>query len=358
MLGKDEYFGTDTRILAGAAPVNPGGSTTFPGRKQAALALQAEKAASLGLPNPAGEGVRNIPTKEVGQILDLIAFELTLPNQKVVPHISSDALARLTGLKADDRLAEELDVLIAKLDRGIIGEDGFINGLKGIGDNVGYTIQGDLDEAIDEIRELVDGQVVEGEGMWTSPFDSSTEATVYRSPKGYIYKVMELIPTEESKISLLLPLVDPAQTLTLDSFSDTTPFLGPDPSLLLKTALNNTPGFVETELVGITESGQVVFKQLDVGDTAPTLSEIQDAILGHGHMVLERLYPNKPAGMKDFDAVPALVNVSGEEYIVSDLRPANARKLKDGQVVFIDYIARKKTPGDKIKIIEFPTPGT
>lgn len=351
-LGIDEDFGTDTYIHVGADPTNPSGSTTFPERKQGVDALGKKAARGFGFADPGRTGPAHLPKEQAQALLCEVAAKLSSPQQSLFPHIPSSQLDGFRGVKpANNQLAETLDALEYQLVYGIISEGQFAAGLSKVGEAIGANLSSDLDKSLEEFRDEAEKQTSVGEARWTTPFDESSEAKVYRSPAGFIFKVMELVPTDDTKVSLALPIVTPSSRYALENFIDPFPLLGEEPSLLSKTALNNAPGFVQTEWVGVTEDGQALFKQLDVGDNEPNLKEIRDAILGYGHKVLAPLYPKKTGDIRDFDAVPALVEVGGIEYIVSDLREANARKLDDGRVVFIDFITRKRSPDDQIEVI-------
>lgn len=372
-LTNDGYFETTTFISTERAnPTNPGGPSKYTevserlqalrdqairiAREEARLDLLAE--GDTGDPKKTGEANQTALIKLLTSPLSLIpheAREAVIKFRESVDLVSEDKISSLTEGSATNSQAELLDALESAFENGSIDENTFITQVQAQWGNslLGYDIKTDFESALADLREkLEEGTEIGQDSEWTF-LAKGSEARAYKSSDGLIYKTFFLAPQEkDGAVNLNLPIVGSKQVSDWDLVGQNTLDTDEHP-LVDKLIFDNVAGFVQTEMVAITDQGRVVYKQPDVGDVEPTPQEIQDAVLRHGHTLLEELYPNT-----DLDAgiTAALVEKDGEKYIVADLNPRNARKLPNGEVVFIDFIARKLNPADKIKVKKKPQP--
>jgi len=372
-LTNDGYFETTTFISTERAnPTNPGGPSKYPEVSERLQALRdqairiAREEARLDLlaegdtrdPKKSSEANQTALIKLLTRPLSLIpheAREAVIKFRESVDLVSEDKISSLTEGSATNSQAELLDALESAFENGSIDENTFITQVQAQWGNslLGYDIKADFESALADLREkLEDGTEIGQDSEWTF-IAKGSEARAYKSSDGLIYKTFFLAPQEQDgAVNLNLPIVGSKNVTDWDLVGQNTLDTDEHP-LVDKLIFDNVAGFVQTEMVAITDQGRVIYKQPDVGDVEATPQEIQDAILRHGHTLLEELYPNT-----DLDAgiTAALVEKDGEKYIVADLNPRNARKLPNGEVVFIDFIARKLNPADKIKVKKKPQP--
>ena len=175
--------------------------------------------------------------------------------------------------------------------------------------------------------------------MWVF-YGQGSESKAYRDNSGFVYKVA---PVNAAMLDIP-PIRDDTPLyprIGAHLFSNA---LGQIPILERGLAASSFSGLAPTELVALTDTGDVVFKQVDYFDKEPTAAAIRDWAQFHGHAILpsqgedpQKIFDN------DTSVLPVVTGSQGQFHLILDLNPRNCRVIdgEDGpKIVPFDVISR------------------
>lgn|GEM_PF-4317628 len=171
-------------------------------------------------------------------------------------------------------------------------------------------------------------------------YGAGSESKAYQDGFGIVYKVA---PVNEAMLDIP-PIKDGGPLYPRIGEHLFSNALNQIPIFERSLAAATLPGLAPTEIVAFTESGDVVFKQVDFGNEEPTAHELHNWAIRHGHMPLpaqgedpEKQFDN------DTSVLPVIVRNGGQFHLILDLNPRNCRRVKDSvgtTIVPFDIISR------------------
>ena len=176
-------------------------------------------------------------------------------------------------------------------------------------------------------------------------YGSGSESKAYQDGTGFVYKVA---PINAAMLDIM-PITNDGPLYPRIGAHLFANALGQIPILERCLAASTFPGLAPIEIVALTESGDVVFKQVDFGNDEPTTAELRDWALQHGHVPLPSQGEDP---MKEFDndtsVLPVVVKSENGAHLILDLNPRNCRRVRDsnGKVTIVpfDVISRPLLP--------------
>jgi hypothetical protein len=171
-------------------------------------------------------------------------------------------------------------------------------------------------------------------------YGAGSESKAYQDGSGLVYKVA---PVNEAMLDIPPILNDGPLYPRIGAhlFSNA---LMQIPILERGLATATFPGLAPTEIVALTPSGDVVFKQVDFGNDEPTADELHAWASQYGHVPLpsqgedpEKVFDN------DTSVIPVVVHDGTRFHLILDLNPRNCRVVHVGEkriIVPFDVISR------------------